>query len=342
MIPELQKALVCSLVLLWLHQLCSVDESFVISGNISNNNRGGTRSLDSETPRMSIKSRTVVKSMESIFQSEGVGARVRRSIGRPELKNLDPFLLLDEFHVSEPAGFPDHPHRGFETVTYMLKGSFMHEDFNGHAASINEGELQWMTAGRGIVHSEMPGKDGKTQIGLQLWVNLKSTEKMCKPGYQELLAKDIPKVSKDGVHATVIAGSALGTTSKVYTKTPTMYLDFTIDPDSELNQPIPEGWNGFVYTLEGEASFGEKGTEGKPHHTLVLSNEKGQSGLTVKTGKSPVHFVLICGQPLNEPVVQHGPFVMNSQDQIRQAMMDYSQRTNGFEKARNWSSKIAQ
>eukprot|EP00126_Sphaerothecum_destruens_P014043 Sdes_comp24085_c0_seq1m22143 len=195
------------------------------------------------------QSRTILKNVSSQEQPEGDGAIVRRSIGRDELPFLDPFLMLDEFQSSDAAGFPDHPHRGFETVTYMLEGTFCHEDFNGHKFEISSGDLQWMTAGKGIVHCEVPKQDGKMKRGLQLWVNLRSTDKMCEPNFQELLAKNIPKITRGGVTAIVIAGEAFGVKSPVYTKTPTMFLDFFMKPNSELNQDIPAGWNGFVYTL---------------------------------------------------------------------------------------------
>ncbi|KAI8597471.1 RmlC-like cupin domain-containing protein, partial [Dissophora ornata] len=176
---------------------------------------------------LSRASRSIVKSVLSREQSEGVGARVRRSIGRPELRNHDPFLMLDEFNVDKNGGFPDHPHRGFETVTYMLEGQFQHEDFAGHKGTIGPGDLQWMTAGRGIVHSEMPVKSQTRAHGLQLWINLPKEHKMCEPQYQELLDKEIPRATpEEGVTVKVIAGESHGVTSKVYTRTPTMYLDF--------------------------------------------------------------------------------------------------------------------
>eukprot|EP01125_Pyxidicula_operculata_P015730 TRINITY_DN5365_c0_g1_i1.p1 TRINITY_DN5365_c0_g1~~TRINITY_DN5365_c0_g1_i1.p1 ORF type:complete len:327 (-),score=59.58 TRINITY_DN5365_c0_g1_i1:96-1076(-) len=282
--------------------------------------------------------REVVKKIESREQSEGAGARVRRSIGRRELPNFDPFLMLDEFMVKKPAGFPDHPHRGFETVTYMLSGSFKHEDFCGHAGVINPGDLQWMTAGKGIVHSEIPMGDAPSH-GLQLWVNLKSTNKMVAPKYQELLGKDIPKVEKDGVHVTVIAGSSMGIDSPVYTLTPTLYLDFTMQPNSSLDQEIPEGFNAFFYTLEGTAYYGAKETECGPHFTLVLSQG---NRVQVKTKGEKARFVLIGGQPLNEPVVQHGPFVMNTQEEIQKAFLDFYTGQNGFERAKSWQSEAEQ
>uniref|UniRef100_A0A5F9D0J9 Pirin n=1 Tax=Oryctolagus cuniculus TaxID=9986 RepID=A0A5F9D0J9_RABIT len=186
-------------------------------------------------------SKKVTFSVLSWEQPEGVGARVRRSIGRPELKNLDPFLLLDEFKGGRPGGFPDHPHRGFETVSYLLEGGSMaHEDFCGHFGTLNPGDLQWMTAGRGILHAEMPCSEEPAH-GLQLWVNLRSSEKMVEPQYQELKNEDIPKPSKDGVTVAVISGEALGIKSKVFTRTPTLYLDFKLDQGAKHSQPIPEG-----------------------------------------------------------------------------------------------------
>ncbi|KAM0928522.1 hypothetical protein ACQ4PT_002529 [Festuca glaucescens] len=281
--------------------------------------------------------RPVVKKLLSEAQSEGQGATVRRSIGRHELRNLDPFLMLDEFSVSKPAGFPDHPHRGFETVTYMLDGAFTHQDFSGHKGTIRTGDVQWMTAGRGIVHSEMPASDG-LQKGLQLWINLAAKDKMIEPRYQELQSKDIARASQDGVEVRIIAGEAFGVRSPVYTRTPTMYMDFTMRPGSQLHQPIPAGWNAFVYIIEGEGAFGrEKAAPTTAHHCLVLGAEGDGLSVWNRSG-APLRFALAAGQPLKEPVVQHGPFVMNTRAEIQQAMEDYYHGRNGFEKAKQWSS----
>ncbi|XP_072040934.1 pirin-like isoform X2 [Amphiura filiformis] len=284
-------------------------------------------------------SRHVAKSVLSREQAEGVGARVRRSVGRPELRNLDPFLLLDEGKMKKPAGFPDHPHRGFETVTYMLKGATTHEDFAGHAGTIGPGDLQWMTAGRGIVHSEMPDGDEEGH-GLQLWVNLAKEHKMVPPEYQELLSKNIPVVEQDGIRVRVIAGEALGKKSVVRTRTPTAYLDFTLQKGATLKQPIPAGFTAFAYILSGKATFGigDKESVGMPHHTLVLSNEGDHINVENKDDE-PCHFVLISGKPIGEPIVQYGPFVMNTEEEIQQAISDFRQGKNGFEKAKNWRSK---
>ncbi|XP_072470418.1 pirin isoform X2 [Notamacropus eugenii] len=220
------------------------------------------------------KSKKVRLTVLSQEQAEGVGARVRRSIGRPELKNLDPFLLLDEFKVAKPAGFPDHPHRGFETVTYLLEGgSAAHEDFCGHSGKMDPGDLQWMTAGRGILHAEMPCSE-EIVHGLQLWVNLRSSEKMVEPHYQGLKSKEIPKPSKNGVTVSVISGEALGVKSKIFTRTPTLYLEFKLDQGAKHSQPVPEGWTAFIYTVSGNVYIGPDGEQQKvePHHSAVLGD----------------------------------------------------------------------
>ncbi|KAK4489126.1 hypothetical protein RD792_004920 [Penstemon davidsonii] len=246
-------------------------------------------------------------------------------------------LLGEALEVSPPAGFPDHPHRGFETVTYMLQGGITHQDFAGHKGTIHTGEVQWMTAGRGIVHSEMPAGEGPN-LGLQLWINLSSKDKMIEPKYQELLNNDIPSSEKDGVEVKVIAGESMGVHSPVYTRTPTMYLDFTIKPNAQYHQTIPESWNSFVYIIEGEGVFGIPNSQPSPaHHILVLGPG---DGLSVWNKSSDLlRFVLVGGQPINEPVVQHGPFVMNTQDEIDKTIEDYYYGKNGFEMARYWRSE---
>ncbi|XP_071002627.1 pirin-like isoform X2 [Oncorhynchus clarkii lewisi] len=268
--------------------------------------------------------RRVVKTVLSVEQVEGVGAHVRRSIGRKELINLDPFLMLDEFKVKKPSGFPDHPHRGFETVTYLLKGVSAHEDFCGHSGLLKPGDLQWMTAGRGVVHAEMPVSEEPVQ-GLQLWVNLRREDKMVEPQYQELKDSQVPKPSREGVTVAVISGQALGVQSKIFTRTPTLYLDFKLDGGAKHVQPVPSGPDAEQQKVE-------------PHHTIVFDDG---DCIAVENKTSEVcHFVLIAGQPINEPVVQHGPFVMNTEEEINQAVRDYRTGTNGFERATAWRSKI--
>ncbi|XXG78714.1 hypothetical protein AAC387_Pa08g2602 [Persea americana] len=304
---------------------------------ISNLRRSMSRSSSAGQSSSFSRPRHVVKRLLAKPQHEGEGAVVRRSIGRLELKHLDPFLLMDEFSVSAPAGFPDHPHRGFETVTYMLDGAFTHQDFAGHKGTIRTGDVQWMTAGRGIIHSEMPEGEG-IQRGLQLWINLTAKDKMIAPGYQELQSEDISRVEKDGVEVCVIAGEAMGVRSPVYTRTPTMFLDFTLRPGVHTHQHIPDSWNSFVYVLEGEGIFGNMSSSpATAHHTLVLSTGDGLSIWNRST--KLLRFVLIGGQPLNEPVVQYGPFVMNTQAEIDQTIEDFQFCKNGFENATCWKSQ---
>lgn len=292
-------------------------------------------------PDVVAKSRSIAKEAVSRGQAEGAGARVFRSIGGAHIRNFDPFLMLDEFHVKKPAGFPDHPHRGFETVTYMFEGHFIHEDFCGHKGTIGPGDLQWMTAGRGIVHAEMP-KDSTENVGLQLWVNLAAKDKMVEPAYQELRSEDIPKVDHEGVKVAVIAGNSFGIKSPVYTRTPTMYLDFKLEAGKTVHQQIPAGWNAFIYTVDGTARIGEGATSpSSAKSTLLLSNEEGEDGISVTAGDEGSHFVLIAGKPIGEPIVQHGPFVMNTREEIMQAMMDYQANRNGFEAARGFESSIS-
>ncbi|KAF9989700.1 hypothetical protein BGZ75_005379 [Mortierella antarctica] len=229
------------------------------------------------------------------------------------------------------------------TVTYMLEGQFEHEDFAGHRGKIGPGDLQWMTAGKGIVHAEMPVKSNVGRAhGLQLWINLPHEHKMCEPQYQELLDAQIPRATpEEGIVIKVIAGESYGIQSPVYTRTPTMYLDVRLGKHKILNQTIPKSYTGFLYTLKGRIFVGEEGGfEGKAHHTLVLS-EDGTETIRVQTQDEEAHFVVIAGQPLKEPVVQHGPFVMTSQKEIMETFMDFQEHAHGFERAAGWHSAIA-
>lgn len=215
--------------------------------------------------------------------SEGAGARVRRSIGTPQLRNFSPFLMLDHFNVKPGAGFPDHPHRGQETITYMLQGAFDHEDFAGNKGTIEAGDLQFMTAGRGIMHAEMPrqNSDGSANVGMQLWVDLPEKLKKVEPRYRDLKASEIPSIDIDEgrVHIKIISGQSHGVDSvKELAYTPVWIFDIEIKPGGKITQALPEGWNAFAYTLGGTTSFGvgkDQTTVGQYHN--VVFEQKGDS-----------------------------------------------------------------
>ncbi|XP_062588476.1 pirin-like [Saccostrea cucullata] len=289
-------------------------------------------------------SRSVRKVTESVEQSEGEGdgTTIKRCLGDDVSDIVDPFLMLDEFTVNPPTGFPDHPHRGFELVSYILKGTGQHEDFMGNKGKLKTGDVQWLTAGRGIVHCEWSYGEEKAH-GLQLWINLAKDQKMQEPSCQEMLAEDIPRTSKEGIEVKVIAGEAFGIKSTIRTRTPTLYLHFTMNEGTTLNQPIPKGWNAFVHVLSGKALFGPESKEKLviPTQTAIL-NAKGDCVIAQNQGSDPCSFILLAGQPLNEPVAQQGPFVMNTEEELHQALEDYKSCINGFERANSWQSNFQQ
>jgi len=261
---------------------------------------------------------------------EGAGVRIRRTLGSPALDSLDPFLLLDEFKSAEGAdyiaGFPDHPHRGFETVTYMLAGAMRHEDHAGNRGELGPGSVQWMTAGKGIIHSEMPMQRDGLMWGFQLWVNLPAKDKMTSPRYQDIPADRIVATEHSaGALIRVIAGTVDGVTGPVEgIATSPLYLDIEISEDSDCTIAVPREHNAFVYVFDGEGAVGTKllaaGQLG------VLS--KGESeAVRLVTTKRPMRALLLAARALNEPMVRYGPFVMNTRDEIHQAFEDYKRGT---------------
>ncbi|KAK1914801.1 hypothetical protein P3342_010790 [Pyrenophora teres f. teres] len=291
--------------------------------------------------------RKIAKSFLAVEQSEGAGAKVRRSVGTPKLRNFSPFLMLDHFAIPPGAGFPDHPHRGQETITY-LSGAVDHEDFAGNKGTIEQGDLQFMTAGRGIVHAEMPrqNEDGAPNVGMQLWVDLPKELKSCEPRYRDLRAKEIPEATADDgkVHVKVISGQAYGTESlKELAYTPVWLLDFTVKPGGKVKQPLPRGWNAFAYLLNGTTVFSSDGVS-RPveqyHNVVFESNGDSIEASVPEDADKESRFILVAGLPLDQPIVQYGPFVVTSRDEVMQAMMDYQTHSNGFERANNWESEI--
>ncbi|KAK3304102.1 RmlC-like cupin domain-containing protein [Chaetomium strumarium] len=290
--------------------------------------------------------RAIRQTFLAIEQSEGAGATVRRSIGTPRLRNLSPFLMLDHFSVSPGAGFPDHPHRGQETITYLLKGGIEHEDFAGHRGRLDPGDLQFMTAGRGIVHAEMPAQDTDVNVGLQLWVDLPKRLKQCEPRYRDLKADEVPQVDVDDgrVRVKVISGQSHGVDSvKDLAYTPVWLLDVEVKPGGKIVQPLPEGWTAFAYTLEGEVLIGEEGSQrtvGEFHNVVFESQGQAVYAAVDPGAEKSARFVLVAGTPLDQKVVQYGPFVLTSQEEVYQAFMDYQTHSNGFERANGWESEI--
>ena len=282
-----------------------------------------------------ILERTIAGVVNSIETLEGGGFLVRRPFPKASFSEFDPFLLLDEMGPMEVApgeakGAPDHPHRGFETVTYLLSGEMEHKDSSGHAGRLTPGDVQWMTAGAGVVHAEMPSADfqraGGRMHGFQLWVNLPKTDKMMKPRYQEVPNTRIPKAtSADGlVMVSVIAGEALGQKAVIETRTPIIYLHYQIKPGGVVVQPMSGDYNAFAYIVDGEGRFGaerERAVDGQ----MVLFARDGEE-VTIENpadAKATLDVLLIAGVPLNEPVARYGPFVMNTEAEIRQAFEDF-------------------
>lgn len=273
---------------------------------------------------MSTQSRAIVRTVEGQPASDGAGVRLNRVIGTRALPDLDPFLMLDEFRSDQAsdyiAGFPDHPHRGFETVTYMLAGRMRHGDNQGNTGLLRPGSVQWMTAGRGIVHSEMPEQEDGLMWGFQLWVNLPAKQKMTAPAYQDIDPERIPQVRpSDGVAIRVVAGEAGGATGPVAAPaTEPLYLDIALEPGARHMQPVPDGHAGFVYVFDGSARVG--GTMLRRGSLGVLGE-----GDTVEAAAEggAARLLLVAGRPLKEPVVKYGPFVMNTEREIHQAIADY-------------------
>ena len=264
--------------------------------------------------------RAVVHRLRGQPASDGAGVRLTRVIGTPQLSYLDPFLMLDEFGSDRPgdylAGFPAHPHRGFETVTYMLDGRMRHKDNHGNEGVLVPGSVQWMTAGRGLVHSEMPEQEEGRMRGFQLWVNLPGREKMTEPRYQEFAPDRIPQVEPAaGVSVKVIAGDVDGVTGPIaQPATEPLYLDIALQPAASWEYALPAAAHVFAYVYEGELEAGGKGE-------LLVFGEGDGVRLTGKAAASRV--ILVAGKPIGEPVARYGPFVMNTQAEIMQAVQDF-------------------
>jgi redox-sensitive bicupin YhaK (pirin superfamily) len=275
----------------------------------------------------------VIRTLRGMPASDGAGVKLTRVIGTPQLPDLDPFLMLDEFGTDRPedylAGFPDHPHRGFETVTYMLDGRMRHRDNHGNEGVLVPGSVQWMTAGRGLVHSEMPEQLEGRMRGFQLWVNLPARDKMQAPRYQEFAPERIAQAEPaEGVRVKVIAGRVGDTVGPVYAAgdaaTAPVYLDIALAPDAAWMHALPHGHNAFVYVYEGAAAVGE-GDEARRVGAQELGVLGGGTDVALRAGDAGARLILVAGRPLREPVARHGPFVMNTREELMQAFVDLQQ-----------------
>lgn len=257
--------------------------------------------------------------------SDGAGVKLTRVLTQNLQRRLDPYLMLDAFGSDNPddyiAGFPEHPHRGFETITYMLSGCMLHRDSAGHEGLLQSGDVQWMTAGSGVMHSEIPQQKDGVMEGFQLWLNLPSTDKMCAPWYQDFSSQQLPRYQTTaGVAVTVIAGDSHGVTGAVVrASTQALYLDVHLPAGAAFAQPLPAEHNAFVYVYRGQVTIA--GQAVPMQRMAILGNDPGADGVLIEATEE-AQLLLIAGRPLNEPIVQYGPVVMNTQQEIRQALSD--------------------
>jgi hypothetical protein len=258
--------------------------------------------------------------------SDGAGVKLTRVLSQPLQHRLDPFLMLDAFGSEKAddyiAGFPDHPHRGFETVTYMIAGRMLHRDSAGHEGLLENGGVQWMTAGRGVIHSEIPQQEEGVMEGFQLWLNLPAKDKMAAPWYRDFAATELPRFTTEaGVEATVIAGDSHGVTGAVTRETTApLYLDLHLPAGASFSQPLPAGHNAFLYVYRGELKVGAETVTVRT--MAILANDADSDGVTIEA-TTDTRALLIAGRPLGEPIAQYGPFVMNTEQEIYQAVADY-------------------
>jgi redox-sensitive bicupin YhaK (pirin superfamily) len=270
-----------------------------------------------------MNTRAVKQFVQAVPVSEGAGVTVHRTIGTPALRQLDPFLMLDHFSSDDPddyiAGFPDHPHRGFITFTYMLDGHLLHQDSMGNRGDLRAGGAQWMKAASGVIHSEMPQQTAGMMRGFQLWINLPASEKMSSPAYQEFSPAMIPVVETDAGQVRVLIGEFAQTRGPVNDPhTHVQYLDVSLNANAIFSHPLDSKLQGFVYIFEGSGRIADKLL---PMHSIAVLGDG--DGVEMTAGDAGARFILVAGRPLQEPVVQYGPFVMNTREEIEQAFADY-------------------
>ena len=279
------------------------------------------------TPAAVTRARSVERLVTGMPTSDGAGVKLVRVLTHDLQRRLDPFLMLDAFGTDNPddyiAGFPDHPHRGFETVTYMLEGRMRHRDSAGHEGLLGPGGVQWMTAGRGVIHSELPEQQQGRMEGFQLWLNLHSKDKMREPWYRDIAASEIPQFGTDeGATVRVIAGHSHGVAGAMQRETTEpLYLDLQLAPGARFAQPLAAAHNAFVYVYRGQLAI--EGQAVPAQRMAILANTPGSDGVVLAAGPTGARALLIAGRPLGEPIAQYGPFVMNTHDEIFRAVEDF-------------------
>ncbi|MBV8603870.1 MAG: pirin family protein [Pelomonas sp.] len=261
--------------------------------------------------------------------SDGAGVKLTRVLTQPLQRRLDPFLMLDAFGSDQAddyiAGFPDHPHRGFETVTYMLEGRMRHRDSAGHEGLLGSGGVQWMTAGRGVIHSELPEQQEGRMEGFQLWLNLPAKDKLRAPWYRDIPSAEIPELEGAGFKVRVIAGTSHGVAGAVQREhTEPLYLDITLTPGATFEQALPDTHNAFVYVYRGDLRF-DTGCRVPATRMAIFANQPGSDGVRLAAGEEGARLILVAGRPLGEPIAQYGPFVMNTQAELMQAVRDFQE-----------------
>jgi len=282
--------------------------------------------MDTTTNPTVSSPRTVERLVTGQATQDGAGVKLTRVLTQPLQQRLDPFLMLDAFGSDQPgdyiAGFPDHPHRGFETITYMIAGRMRHRDSAGHEGLLTNGGVQWMTAGRGVIHSEMPEQEEGVMEGFQLWLNLPAQRKMIPAWYRDIPATEIPVAQADGVQVHVIAGQALGVAGAMQREvTEPLYLDIHLQPGARFSQTLAATHNAFVYVYRGALDIA--GTAVPAQRMAILANTAGSDGVVLQAGDAPTRALLIAGRPLKEPIAQYGPFVMNTRAELMQAVEDF-------------------
>jgi redox-sensitive bicupin YhaK (pirin superfamily) len=278
------------------------------------------------TPQTVGSERGVERLVAGQATRDGAGVKLTRVLTSDLQHRLDPFLMLDAFGTDNPGdyigGFPDHPHRGFETVTYMIAGRMRHRDSAGHEGLLTNGGVQWMTAGRGVIHSEMPEQENGRMEGFQLWLNLAAQDKMQPAGYRDIPSTEVPELNVPGITVRVIAGSSHGVQGAMRReRTEPLMLDVHLDAGAVFEQPLPVTHNAFVYVYRGVLKIIDRLVE--TQRMAILANPPGSDGVVLRALDEPVRALVIAGRPLREPIMQHGPFVMNTREQLLQAVQDY-------------------